>query len=92
MDRRPLEKELRDIEIELRRLTLRVSEARQLEARRQSQPREPVVGDRVRIRIVGTGQVDGTVVGITKQRVKVRPNGTTDVVLRAPKNVVLITE
>ena len=87
-----LEENLRDIEAELRRLTLRVSEARQLEAHRRSQPWEPSVGDRVRIRIPGTGQVEGTVVGITARRIRVKPDGTNATVLRAPKNVTPITE
>jgi len=78
-----LEENLRDIEAELRR---------QLEAHRRSQPWEPSVGDRVRIRIPGTGQVEGTVVGITARRIRVKPDGTDATVLRAPKNVTPITE
>ena len=84
--------DLRHIEAELRRLTLRVSEARQLEARRRSQPREPSAGDRFRIRILGTGQVEGTIVATTARRLRIKPDGTTDTVLRAPKNVVLIEQ
>ena len=87
-----LEEDLRHIEAELRRLTLRVSEARQLEARQRDQPREPRIGDRVRIRILGTGQVKGTIVGITAQRLQIRPDGMTDTVLRAAHNTTLIEE
>ena len=87
-----LEEDLRHIKAELRRLTLRVSEARQLEARRRNQSREPKIGDRVRIRILGTGQVEGTIVGITTQRLQIKPDGTTDTVLRAAHNATLIEE
>ena len=71
---------------------LRVSEARQLEARQRGQPREPRIGDRVRIRILGTGQVKCTIIGITAQRLQIRPDGTTDTVLRAAHNAMLIKE
>ena len=87
-----LEEDLRHIEAELRRLTLRVSEARQLEARRRNQSREPKIGDRVRIRILGTGQVEGTIVGITARRLQIKPDGTTNTILRAAHNAMLIKE
>ena len=87
-----LEEDLRHIKAELRRLTLRVSEARQLEASQRNQPREPEIGDRVRIRILGTGQVEGTIVGITARRLRIKPDGATDTVLRAPHNATLIEE
>ena len=85
-----LEEDLRHIEAKLRRLTLQVSEARQLEAHQRSQPKELSVGDRVRIRILGTGQVEGTIVAVTARGLRIQPDGSTKTVLRAPKNVVLI--
>ena len=87
-----LEEDLQHIEAELRRLTLRVSEARQLEARRRNQSREPKIGDRVRIRILGTGQVEGTIVAITARRLRIRPDGSDNTVLRAPHNTTLIEQ
>ena len=62
--------------------------------RRQSNPRGPKIGDRVRIRIriLGTGQAEGTIVAITARRPRIKPDGTNDTVLRAPKNAVLIKQ
>ena len=85
-----LEEDLRHIEAELRRLTLRVSEARQLEARRRNQSREPKIGDRVRI--LGTGQVEGTIIAITARRLRIRPDGSDNTMLRAPHNTTLIEQ
>ena len=66
--------------------------ARQREAHQQSQPRAPRIGNGVRIRILGTRQVEGTIVAITARRLRIKPDGMTDTVLRAPQNTILIKQ
>ena len=90
--RRSLQEDLLHIENELKRLTVRVSEARQREVRRRSNPRGPRIGDRVRIRILGSGQVEGTIVAITARRLRIKPDGATGTVLRAPHNAEIIEQ
>ena len=87
-----MQEDLLHIENKLKHLLVRVSEARQGEARQQTQLRAPKIGDRVRIRILGTGQVEGTIVAITARRLRIKPDRTTDTVPRAPKNATLIEQ
>lgn len=100
----PADDELREIEAELRRLSLRVTAIVNDRAnsttpsgrpaatapRTANAPRTLVVGDRVRFKVKGEGLVDGTVVGRTTHRVRIQRDGSTATALRAPANVILV--
>ena len=88
-----LDRDLQQLETELQLLSLRVRQLREEQGLLEDPPREPPkelqIGDQVRFRSLGIGR-KGTVVAITAQRVRIRPDGTTSTVLRAPHNVTVL--
>ena len=94
MARRPqrhINTELEELERELAALTLRVAEIRnRANADSTSTVRVPNIGDRVRFRINGKGNVEGVIIGITTHRLRIRQDSTSYIILRAPHNVTLI--
>ena len=95
-NRRSIESELRDLERELEALTARIATLRTsgandyITAFRDAALRTPQIGDRVRFSIPGIGFVEGTVISITPQRLRIRQTRTGEIFLRAPHNVSII--
>ena len=82
--RRPLNEEIRDLQLELEALTIRLAV---LEDRADdAQQRSLTIGDRVSFQIAGR-YAEGVIIGSTAQRVRIRANGTLQVYLRAEHNV-----
>jgi uncharacterized Fe-S cluster-containing radical SAM superfamily enzyme len=85
---------LERLEHRLRLLLLEVVEARQAQpavpATPAPAPAEAQVGDVVEFRIVGVGRVQGTVIGFTPHRIRIRRTDTGSIVLRAASNVRII--
>lgn len=81
--------ELDEIEAELRALTQRVNALR-IARTNNDEHQFPRDGARVRIVIPGVGPVEGTVIGRTRHRVKIRVPGRRGYYERAPHNVVLL--
>jgi hypothetical protein len=89
--RRPLNEELADLEQQLASLTLRVAEIRsQINPGSTRLPRTPTIGDRVRFHIAGQGNVEGIIIGATEHRVRIRQDGSSHIILRAPHNVTVL--
>jgi hypothetical protein len=88
--RRPLNAELRSLEQELAALTLRVAAIRNQVTTESDSQQTPSVGDRVSFYLVGTTQAEGTIVGTTAHRVRIKQDRTGHIILRAPHNVTLI--
>jgi hypothetical protein len=90
-NRRPnaTESQLEQLERELAALTLRVASIRRsLPAQHRNIPpaRDFSIGDRVRFQL-NQGRAEGTIVGITAQRVRIREAATGHIFLRAPHNI-----
>ena len=88
-----LDQDLQQLEAELQLLSLRVRQLREEQGLPEDAPRELPkelqVGDRVRFRSIGISR-KGTVVALTAQRVRIKPDGSSNSVLRAPHNVTVI--
>jgi hypothetical protein len=88
--RKPLNAELEELEQELAALTIRVAALRQRSiASPTTAQRTPTVGDRVRFTASGVAY-RGVIVGVTRQRVRIRQDGTCNTILRAPHNVTIL--
>ena len=90
--RRSLDETLEQVEAQLAALTLIVTELRD-QANADNEPVEPtgpVIGSRVRFRIVGRGNSEGVIVRITARRVHIRQNITNHIFERAPHNVTVL--
>ena len=82
--RRPLNEEIRDLQLELEALTIRLAV---LEDRADDAQQRPlIIGDRVSFQIAGR-YAEGVIIGSTAQRVRIRANSTLQVYLRAEHNV-----
>jgi hypothetical protein len=100
MNRRPhssLNKDLADLETELAALTLRVAHLRTRTQAHNSNStdsnsteRTPIIGDRVRFRIVGYGNAEGVVIATTTHRIRIRQDTTGHIFLRAPHKVTIL--
>lgn len=82
--------ELDEIEAALRALTRRVNELRITRANDENAQPFPEEGTRVQILIPGVGPVEGTVIGRTRHRVKIRVPGRRGYYQRAPQNVQIL--
>ena len=93
-----IESELQQLEAELANLTLRVSALRRRSSvesnpRAATAPFTPRIGDKVQFNIGNrAGLVEGVIIGITPQRVRIREKGTSNTYLRAPHKIHFIRE
>ena len=80
----PFDTELRELEQELARLTLRIAVLRnRTDTGAESQL---IIGDRVSFRVEGRNTT-GNIIAVTAQRVRIREHTTGHIFLRAPHNV-----
>ena len=80
----PYDTELRELEQELARLTLRIATLRNRTD--TVAERELSIGNKVRFKIDGRNST-GEIIGITAQRVRIREDASGHIFLRAPHNV-----
>ena len=92
-DNRPIESELQQLEADLANLTLRVSAlwhraSIEQDTRTGIRSFTPKIGDKVQFNISNrAGLVEGIIIGITPQRVRIREKGTSNTYLRAPHKI-----
>jgi hypothetical protein len=93
-ERQPLSNELEALEAQLAALTLQVAALRNQINEQPGEPtdvtRSPRVGDWVQFFIRGRS-AEGVVIGRTAQRIRIRQNGNSHIILRAPHNVIIIS-
>ena len=83
--RRELDTELQQLEQELAALSIRVAELRN---RRDTVAERGLrIGDRVRFTFEGRHNAEGEIIGTTAQRIRIREDRTSNIILRAPHNV-----
>ena len=83
--RTEIDTELQQLEQELTALTIRVAALRN----RQDTviERRLRIGDRVLFTFAGRHDAEGEVIGTTAQRIRIREDNTSNIILRAPHNV-----
>ena len=85
----PFDTELRELEQELARLTLRIATLRnRTDTAAES---ELDIGNRVSFKINGRNST-GEIIGVTAQRIRIRDDASGHIFLRAPHNVTRIAQ